>query len=1103
MKTNTRLTTLAACIAMLGTAPAQAAGNTANTPAESAALDAVIVKGGKNKDQRGRDRVYTREVVNLYKGKEEVETFKGNTVSDLFSGMVGVYSGDARNSGAVDPNIRGVQGQGRIPVTVDGTEQAITVWRGYAGANNRNYVDPNIISSVYVEKGPSFNRGIKSGIGGSVAMKTIDADDIVPEGQKYGLEVKVETSNNSIKQRKNVYEDSVDYRTLPEPSVATGGIWRAMLDDTDRVDQRFEGRNKFFKDKAFRIAAATKQDNFDAMIAYAYRSKGNYFSGKKGAERYGYIGPLTPEKLEEIKRLEEEARKRGEDFWGSSNMLGSPNVARVGLFFHPGGEVSNTSLETKSWIGKTTFRLPHRQTLKLGLRRTHTTFGDVMPSRIIGPISNNSNLNKIAEWPRSWVKQNSVNIDYAFKPENSRWINFDATLWTTRTKSKTNTAGGSPGDTLYEDREFQRRYDTEMGIWQGLIQQWPHMTPEERKEWADMGYSPDKKPKVEPSTPNTNGRFNTVQGQAYYAKNERNGFTFANRMKLHPKLDLTVTGDYQYEKLRSRDNYSDELFWHGTDKYKEEIDKNNIRANYELSRFGYPRSGRRHEANLGFNFHFRPAEWLSLTAGARYTHFSINDDGRVLKEGVNWLGNPLQINRGQVYTFTRVATPEEYAIYKQAKKDLDDPSLSGDDYSKAFEKTQSITFEYSDKIPYISQQAARQQSYYYKEPYQNPPIFYWLKDEHGRLNLADHPLLNSNILYEKVENPAYDPNDPNSPKTVYKYISTDTTHDLKNGRGVHNGVYMADMTAAERRRAQHQSGGGWAPAFSATVNFTDHARAYLRYTETLRYPSIFEGTYGFSSMGGFGRAGYGWKPEHAKNWEVGYIHDLTGLLPKMRRADFRINYFHNKTKNIIDRDENLEFEQFDKQVRTGVELSARFDSGRVFGGLGVLRNIKNEMCDSTFPYTNHLAWVEVGKGIITTSSCNHGGLNSTGYLASALQPRWSVDTDLGARFFGEKLETGLRFHFHSRVKKNRDEAYSKYREAIRQAGFSRENVRAIDQSWQPVATWDMYLRYKIRKNITAELVGTNLTDRYYLDPLSPSYMPAPGRTIRFGLTAKF
>lgn len=49
----------------------------------------------------------------------------------------------------------------------------------------------------------------------------------------------------------------------------------------------------------------------------------------------------------------------------------------------------------------------------------------------------------------------------------------------------------------------------------------------------------------------------------------------------------------------------------------------------------------------------------------------------------------------------------------------------------------------------------------------------------------------------------------------------------------------------------------------------------------------------------------------------------------------------------------------------------------------------------------------------------------------------------------------------------------------------------------------MYLRYKIGKNITAELVGTNLTDRYYLDPLSPSYMPAPGRTIRIGITGKW
>ena len=124
----TKVTTLSACIAVIGFVPAVYAADNSTV-----ILDTITVKGARNKDEIGKNRVYAREIVNLYKSKDEVETFKGNTVSDLLSGMSGVYSGDARNSGALDPNIRGVQGQGRIPVTIDGTEQAITVWRGYAG----------------------------------------------------------------------------------------------------------------------------------------------------------------------------------------------------------------------------------------------------------------------------------------------------------------------------------------------------------------------------------------------------------------------------------------------------------------------------------------------------------------------------------------------------------------------------------------------------------------------------------------------------------------------------------------------------------------------------------------------------------------------------------------------------------------------------------------------------------------------------------------------------------------------------------------------------------------------------------------------------------
>ncbi len=66
--------------------------------------------------QKRRSQVYTRDISNLYKGKQEIETYRGSSVADLIGGMAGVFSGDARNSGALDPNIRGIQGEGKVPV---------------------------------------------------------------------------------------------------------------------------------------------------------------------------------------------------------------------------------------------------------------------------------------------------------------------------------------------------------------------------------------------------------------------------------------------------------------------------------------------------------------------------------------------------------------------------------------------------------------------------------------------------------------------------------------------------------------------------------------------------------------------------------------------------------------------------------------------------------------------------------------------------------------------------------------------------------------------------------------------------------------------------
>ena len=153
------------------------------------------------RDEKGYNDVYDQDISSVYAGKEQIERYKGAAPADVFKGMLNVYSGDARNSGALDPNIRGIQGPGRVPLTIDGTEQALTVYRGYMGANNRNYIDPNLIGSIKVIKGPNLERNVYSGVGGAVVASTLSVDDILREGESYGGEFKLEASNNSVSPR--------------------------------------------------------------------------------------------------------------------------------------------------------------------------------------------------------------------------------------------------------------------------------------------------------------------------------------------------------------------------------------------------------------------------------------------------------------------------------------------------------------------------------------------------------------------------------------------------------------------------------------------------------------------------------------------------------------------------------------------------------------------------------------------------------------------------------------------------------------------------------------------------------------------------------------
>ena len=1100
------------------------------TPTQSVQMDTITVKAHRNRDKSGYTQVYSRDISNMYKGKQEIETYRGSSVADLIGGMAGVYSGDARNSGALDPNIRGIQGEGKVPVTVDGTEQAISVWRGFEGISNRNYIDPNLVSSVYVEKGASANRDIRTGIGGSVSMKTLEIDDIVPKDQKFGMEVKMETGNNTIKQREYAHAETwgTDYRRYPKPYSFDRMEWAIMLDDSDRQKQRFGGRGKLFKDNAFRISAGMRGEVFDGLIAYAWRDKGNYFAGSKGAERYGYLPNASS-------MTEEEFTKKVTDI--------QEYTANVGTYYHPSGEVANTSLNMRSWLGKGTFKLPDNQKIQLGIRHTNTRFGEIMPYSILfGNIGGSklksdgsaqtdmSRLTKgtlMAEWPQAWVKQTAVNLDYSWNPENSRWVDLKAGIWGTFNNSQTNSTGGYPASTLFLDKAFNDKY-------------------------AEDWYYKGKEPEWDKLPPNTNNRFTVFNAAAYRAKNNRLGINLSNRMKLADTLELTLTGDYQREKLKGSSDTSWILAL-PHDEYRKLVwddPETTLNSNFAMT---MPRQGKRNEWNVGFNFKYEPTPWLTLNAGGRYTDYRMTDTfvrdylskhlDRLEAEGEF---NVLSENSRNVAAIgSRLATLEEYrarmdlkARYEAALKAYEESpevvrtqaawdaydqkfwawinTLPVPDYAWALEnmpeETERRKSGYPDFIPWPQELTDLSEEY-------NNSTTLPANIEQGYMPLTEcttDPAAGNCIYWKNGENPVSDGRLKQFAEKGINQATGEVENKYQGGALIGAKSPVAEyrhLTEEELRNSWKKSGHAFAPMFSATVKLGDHTRLFARYTEFKRFPSMYEGTFGFGNHSiaklfsiPFDRTRYPLKPEHAKNWEISLSHDFTRLLPKMRYADVRLTYFHNKTRNVIDRNYTTwQISNYDKQVISGLELQTRFDNGRVFGDLGVVRNMKNEVCDRRAIEQQYDVDQYVSHGrTFPVPYCQNGGFAS-GWLINRIQPRWSVVANLGGRFLNEKLEIGSRLTFHSRVEDKQQPSarwreYYLQRDGANSKAFNSDNGNA---NWQPVTVVDAYVRYKFNKHFSAELTGSNLTDRYYLDPMSRSYMPAPGRTLRIGLTGKW
>lgn len=203
---------------------------TSAQPKQYQELDTVVVSGKRTNDQKGADDVYYKNVSNAYVGKEYLERYRVQSAGDVLKGLNGVYNMNTRTAGgAITPNIRGITGKGRIPVTVDGTEQTIDVWMNNYGVGDRNYLDPALFRSIAVEKSPALTRGVKSGVGGAVTIRTIEPADIIPEGKK----IRLPTENGVLQQQQQTGQQ-------PQPMAGLGRLPNPAF----RRDGRRRGRRR-------------------------------------------------------------------------------------------------------------------------------------------------------------------------------------------------------------------------------------------------------------------------------------------------------------------------------------------------------------------------------------------------------------------------------------------------------------------------------------------------------------------------------------------------------------------------------------------------------------------------------------------------------------------------------------------------------------------------------------------------------------------------------------------------------------------------------------------------------------------------------------------
>ncbi|WP_246688441.1 MULTISPECIES: TonB-dependent receptor domain-containing protein [unclassified Mesorhizobium] len=125
--------------------------------------------------------------------KKQLDTFGRDKIDDVLRSTPGTFTSTNPQQPGVAVNIRGFEGSGRVNSMIDGVRQNFR-FTGHEAAGF-TYVDPNFLAGIDIARGAVSTAG-GGGLAGSVNFRTIGVDDVVREGQTYGLLGRMQGASN-------------------------------------------------------------------------------------------------------------------------------------------------------------------------------------------------------------------------------------------------------------------------------------------------------------------------------------------------------------------------------------------------------------------------------------------------------------------------------------------------------------------------------------------------------------------------------------------------------------------------------------------------------------------------------------------------------------------------------------------------------------------------------------------------------------------------------------------------------------------------------------------------------------------------------------------